>query len=311
MSEAFISIIVATRNREAILWETVDKAIAAIDGKNAEIIVVNDGEQALVPIPAIANKIACLKNPSRGVSAARNFGAANATGSILFFIDDDMWINAAAVEWILQFMKQESNTKAVYNLNWQYPDKLNNALSNTKIGRFLLASAYHRMWGRMKQKGDEPQHGLYACESIASCSLLLHKSLFNVIGGYRQEFIFQGEDIELSNRIRSMSIPIYAVFDVLLYHNHQDRMEIAGFLKRVEQGYQSEFKARAAGYLPRIDEEFTGIKKAAFNIISLTEPVWIFTYKLLPNHYLFEKINTRMVGLLSGLQKFKQWKQHK
>lgn len=305
-----ISIIIATRNREAILWETVDKAIEAIDGKNAEIIIVNDGEQALVPALGMANKISCLKNPSRGVSAARNFGAANANGSILFFIDDDMWINATAIEWIAQFMLQEKNTKAVYNLNWQYPDKLNNALSNTKIGRFLLSAAYHRMWGRMKQNGTEPQHGLYACDSIASCSLLMHKSLFNNIGGYRQEFIFQGEDIELSKRIQSMNIPIYACFDVLLYHNHQDRMEIHGFLKRVEQGYQSEFKARAAGYLPRIDGEFTGIKKAAFKIISLTEPVWIFTYKILPNLTLFDKINTRMVGLLSGLQKFKQWKQH-
>ncbi len=311
MSDALISIIIATRNREPILWQTVEKAIAAIEGKNAEIIVVNDGEKALVPAPAMANKITCLKNPSRGVSAARNFGAANATGSILFFIDDDMWINAAAVEWIAQFMLQEKNTKAVYNLNWQYPDKLNTALRNTKIGRFLLVAAYHRMWGRMKQNGAEPQQGLYRYDSIASCSLLLHKSLFNVIGGYRQEFIFQGEDIELSNRIRSLDIPIYAVFDVLLHHNHQDRMEIHGFLQRVEHGYQSEFKARAAGYLPRMDDEFTGSKKTAFEIIRVTEPLWIFTYKILPNLSLFDKINTRMVGLLSGLQKFKQWQKHR
>lgn len=311
MNDALISIIIATRDREAILWETIDKAVEAVQGKNAEIIVVNDGEEDLVPALAITDKIVWLKNPSRGVSAARNFGTANANGSILFFIDDDMWINAAAIEWVAQFMQQEKNTKAVYNLNWEYPSKLNTALRNTKIGRFLLDAEYHRMWGRMKQTGAEPQQGLYKYDSIASGSLLLHKSLFNVIGRYRQELIFQGEDIELSNRIRSLNIPIYAVFDVLLHHNQQDRMEIHGFLKRVEQGYQSEFKAKAAGYLPRIDQEFTGTKKAAFEIISITEPLWIFTYHILPNHSLFNKVNTRMVGLLSGLQKFKQWKLHK
>lgn len=311
MSDALITIIIATRNREAILWETVRKALMATDGKNAEIIVVNDGDAALVPASDITNKIRCLNNPSKGVSAARNFGAANASGSILFFVDDDMWINASSVEWIEEFMNKEENIHAVYNLNWQYPSELNAALKNTKIGRFLLSAAYHRMWGRMKQTGAEPSKGLYQYNSIASCSLLMHRSLFDRIGGYRQEFIFQGEDIELSNRIQSLDIPIYAVFDVLLYHNHQDRMEIKGFLKRVESGYQSEFKAKAAGYLPRIDQEFTGTKKAAFEIISITEPLWIFTYHILPNHSLFNKVNTRMVGLLSGLQKFKQWKLHK
>jgi len=311
MKDVQISIIIATRNREAILWQTVEKAIAAIEGKNAEIIIVNDGDQTLVPGEAIANKIQFLNNPFRGVSFARNFGAANAKGNILFFIDDDMWINSEAIDWIAHFMQEEKNNKAVYNLNWQYPDELNTALNKTKIGRFLFIAAYHRMWGRMKQNGTEPQQGFYECNSIASCSLLMHKNLFNTIGGYRQEFIFQGEDIELSNRLRSLNIPIYAVFDVLLYHNHQDRMEIHGFLKRVEQGYQSEFKARAAGFLPKIDEEFTGSKKTAFEIIRITEPLWIFTYKVLPNLSLLNKLNARMVGLLSGLQKFKQWKNNR
>ncbi len=222
-----------------------------------------------------------------------------------------MWINASAVEWIEEFMNKEENIHAVYNLNWQYPNELNAALKSTKIGRFLLSAAYHRTWGRMKQKGAEPAKGLYQYNSIASCSLLMHRSLFDRIGGYQQEFIFQGEDIELSNRIQSMDIPIYAVFDVLLYHNHQDRMEIKGFLKRVESGYQSEFKARAAGYLPLIDEDFSVGKKVAFELVSATEPLWIAAYNLLPNHSLFNKINTRLVGLLSGLQKFKQWKAHK
>ena len=46
-----ISVIIATRNREQILWETVEKACRAIENKNAEVIVINDGDFPLkVPV---------------------------------------------------------------------------------------------------------------------------------------------------------------------------------------------------------------------------------------------------------------------
>ena len=43
-----ISIIIATRNRETILWETVRKALNTIENKNAELIIINDGDRSLI-----------------------------------------------------------------------------------------------------------------------------------------------------------------------------------------------------------------------------------------------------------------------
>lgn len=310
MSESnFISVIIPTRHREAILFKTLENGLQAIEGKNAELIVVNDGDTD-IDIPArFKGNISLYNNPSKGVSSARNFGASVARGNILFIIDDDMWINKEAIDWIFHFISSEKNSgKAVYNLNWQYPSSLNAELQKSKIGKFLISANYHCMWGRMKQSGNQPQSGLYQCNAIASCSLLMEKNLFNAIGKYNEKFIFQGEDIELSNRLNVLQVPIYAVFDVLLFHNHQDRLEINGFLQRIKKGYQSEFEAKAKGLLPANDNEFNGNKRKLYELVRMTEPFWMFVYKALPNVNMLNKINRRLIGLLAGLEKFKQWK---
>lgn len=309
MNEIDISVIIATRNREAILWTTVEKAIASIEGKRAEIIIVNDGDKPLAVNEVFSEKIRCFTNPLKGVSAARNFGAANAKGEVLFFADDDMWIIPEAIDWIHNQMKEEQNRAAAYNLNWEYPSTLQQKLTGTKVGRFLLDAAYNTMWGRMHEKGIKPQNGLYKYHSIASCSLVMHKSVFKKAGGYNEQLIFQGEDIDLSNRLRLLSIPVYAVFDVTLYHNHQDRLELEGYLDRLSSGYKSEFKAAQEGIInPSANRNYNGKHRVVFEFFLFAEKGLILIFKLIPTHRYFKFFSNRVIGLLSGLGRFKEWK---
>ena len=134
----FISIIIATRDREEILWRSVEKAIAAMENKLAEIIIVNDGDKPLMSPPAFEGKIRCVDNPSKGVSSARNFGATMSKGSVFFFIDDDMWIIPDAIDWIANHFADDLNSHSVYNLNWEYPPGLYAKLTSSKVGMFLL-----------------------------------------------------------------------------------------------------------------------------------------------------------------------------
>jgi glycosyltransferase involved in cell wall biosynthesis len=309
MNEIDISVIIATRNREAILWTTVEKAIASINGKRAEIIIVNDGDNPLEAKDSFSEKIRCFNNPSKGVSAARNFGAANARGEVLFFADDDMWLTPEAIDWINAQMKVEENRAAVYNLNWEYPDALHQKLTGTKVGRFLLDAAYNTMWGRMHEKGIMPSKGLYKYHSIASGSLVMHKNVFKKAGGYSEQLIFQGEDIDLSIRLRLLSIDVYAVFDVTLYHNQQDRLELEGYLDRLSSGYKSEFKAAKEGIInPSDNRNYNGTNRMVFEFFLFFEKGLILLYRLIPNHRYFKLFSNKLIGVLSGLGRFKEWK---
>ncbi len=314
MAAIDISIIIPTRNREAVLWVTLAKAIAAIEViTNAEVLVINDGDEDL-DIPARYNSvIKFYRNPKKGVSTARNFGADNAKGSILFFIDDDMWINKEALGWINNYFSIAENAEAVYNINWHYPQELTQKLIQTKIGQYQLAAAYNTMWGRMVTGQKlEPAQGLYAFNCIMSGSLVMSKTTFEKTGRYNEKMIFQGEDADLTEKINAAGIKIFCVFDVMLFHNQQDRFEIDNFLVRASDGFASEFKAAKEGFITNRAKK---IYKMPGSIIFLffftTEFFWIWLLKILPNNTFWRLLNNRLIGMLNGLQHYKQWRLYK
>lgn len=308
MNQPDISIIVATRNRGQILWETVQKACDIIENKNAEIIIVSDDDTTLDIPASLAGKIHYFDNPKKGVSSARNFGTLNAKGSILFFIDDDMWINREIIEWININLVKKRNTDAVYNINWEYPASLNKTMTQSKIGKYILSAGYNTLWGRMHQKGKKPESGLYKYNAIGSGSLVLEKKLFEQIGMYNESIVFQGEDIDLSNRINNLSIPIFCVFDTTLHHNHADRLDLDGYLQRENNGYRTQFMAEKAGIISSSVAHYTKSRMRIFEIFRISEKAWIGLYKLIPNHTFFLRLTNRLTGILSGLQRYKQWR---
>ena len=276
MSEIEISIIIATRNREQILWETVEKACIAIENKPVEIIIVNDGDSSMNVPAFLIDKIHFFDNPKKGVSSARNFGATKAKGNVYFFIDDDMWINEEVLIWIKSYVILRENTGAVYCINWEYPSYLKKTLSKTKIGGYLLSTNYHTLWGRLHEKNPPPA-GLYQYDYIGSGSLVIHKKIFEKAGGYNETLFFQGEDNDLKEKLKSFYVNTYIFFDITLDHNHSDRLEINNFLKRIYDGFGSEFKSVKAGAaIPLQQTTYNGFRKLIFELSRVTEKGWIF-----------------------------------
>lgn len=304
-----ISIIIATRNREAILWQAVEMATIAAEGRQIEIVIVNDGDNTLEPPIHLQGKISCYRNPGRGVSVARNFGVAKSSGTVLFFVDDDMWIDAAAFDWISRTFSNADSARSVYNLNWEYPPSLTAKLRGTKVGRYLLSANYHTMWGRMHKPGPQPSQGLYPYEVVGSGSLVMTRTIFDTVGGYNEAMIFQGEDIDMSQKLQLFGFSIFTVFDVTLFHNHQDRLGIDAYLQRESNGYKSQFNAVRAGLLrSQPNNGPRGGSKWMYEIFANTEKLWLTCFKILPNHTLFNFINNKFIGALAGLQRYKHWR---
>lgn len=81
-----VSVVICTLGRLRELERCVE-ALAAGDEQPAEIVVVDqapDGRAA-----GLGHGVTCVRAPDEGVSRARNRGAAEATGDILAFTDDD------------------------------------------------------------------------------------------------------------------------------------------------------------------------------------------------------------------------------
>ena len=307
MSSIEVSVVIATRNRPAILSSSMEKALEASRGLPVEIIIVNDGD------PLTTNyqnepTIRVFKNPSTGVASARNYGVKQSNGKTIFFIDDDMWINRNGLDWVITNLSIVENEKFVFNLNWEYPNELEKRLLSSKIGKYILASNYNSMWGRMHVSGQQPSSGLYRFFEIASCSLVMNKELFNGIGGYKEDFIFQGEDTELSIRLVEFDIPIFCVFDVLLFHNHSDRLDVKGYLDRERRGFESQFKGELIGLIPKTSNNYKGFTRLLFHVLRMSESLLISTIKLLPNNKFLTPFSNKLIGILTSLQSFKEWR---
>lgn len=89
-----VSVIVPTYNRAWILAEAVDSVLNQ-EYTDFELIVVDDGSTDETPqlLAAYGDDLTVIRQPNRGVSAARNAGIRAAAGELIAFLDsDDHWL---------------------------------------------------------------------------------------------------------------------------------------------------------------------------------------------------------------------------
>ena len=109
-----VSILIPVYNGSATLTDCLE-ALFRNDLSEAEVILIND--HSTDDGPAIAARMGArvLDNPrGRGPAAARNFGAENAKGQILFFVDADVVVKDNTVSEVLQAFDEAPQIAAVF-----------------------------------------------------------------------------------------------------------------------------------------------------------------------------------------------------
>ena len=293
-----LSVIIPTRNRQQVLLESVAFALQAIKNFDAEIIVVNDGD-VITNLPE-NNKLKLLDNNRQGVSKARNLGAKEAKYPVLFFIDDDMWITEESCLAIKELEKASFFSANCTVLNWQFPDTLVSEMKRDKIGRYLIKADFHTLEGRLKRKIDYTTK-LFKVSSIGSGSFAIAKQLFFDIGGYNEGYTFQGEDIDLSERLNKSGIGIFISTGITCYHNQRDRLEINLFLDREYRGFLSQFRNSQSTISPN------RIKQTIYTALIPFKIAFLLLFNIIPNRPIFDFITFRTIGILSSIMYFKAW----
>ena len=180
------TIIIPTRARPDYLAVTLASISPQALSVGAEIVVVDDGRDAAterVAASAAASYLA-LGSP-RGANAARNAGAAAASGSLLVFVDDDI---EAAPGWLEAY--------------------LNAAAALPDVGAFCgpirprLEGFERRMCGRESAPITATDHGPVDCdvERAWSANLAIRRSVFEAVGNFDERFAQAGEEEEWEER---------------------------------------------------------------------------------------------------------------
>ena len=242
-----ISIIIPTYHRTPMLIEHLSHLQKEISQFTYEIIVVNDAKNSPVILPENISNVQVLDNPKSGVASARNFGAARAKFNWLLFLDDDMKMDKVNFEHYLNHLENK-DIHFTINLDWKYSDETNNELTKSSFGRFLLSISYNTLagWNNLK---EWPTKGLIEHNGLASCNLLIHKSLFEKLKGYDEQFSHAGaEDFEFAQRVVKMGIKPYIDTRSQMIHNELDRLSKQAWFKRKYQAGVTNHIAYKKGY---------------------------------------------------------------
>lgn len=204
MGPSPVSAVVPVRNGERYLAAALD-SILSQSCCPAEIIVVDDGstDDTVVVAGHYASRVTLIRQSNQGPGAARNAGAARASGTLVAFLDaDDVWTPGALASHLAAL---ESSPVAV--AAW--------GLSSLAVA--LGGKPPPEDWG------GRPQWAL----SVSS--MMFHRSVLAEFGGFAAEMRY-GEDLDLLVRLREAGLRMahhdYLVAERRLHTGNLTRDEV-------------------------------------------------------------------------------------
>jgi glycosyltransferase involved in cell wall biosynthesis len=208
MPQPLVSAIIPTFNRAAWIGEAIDSVLAQ-DYPHIELIVVDDGSTDTTPqvVQRYQTAVTFIRQPQRGVSAARNQGVAASQGALIAFLDsDDLWLNDKIAMQVALF-QQHPELQACYTDEiW------------IRRGVRVNPKQIHR-----KFSGWIFHHSLPRC-TISPSSIMLRRSQWNRLGGF-DERLPACEDYDLWLRLTS-STPVHLIRKQLIVKRggHPDQL---------------------------------------------------------------------------------------
>lgn len=216
----FISVIIPTYNRLAMLKQTLDRLMnQTIPSHQYEIIVVDngseDGTKNYLEHLGNQGKVRYIRQLPLGPAVARNVGARAARGKILAFTDDDC---LPEVEWLESL-----------------------AASYTAVGKSPAVAVGGRVknvsegyWLQKFYTAQGNRHCANDCENpdyldTANASFL--RSAFLRIGGFDEAFHFPAaEDVDLGLRFTAAGYTLHTNPNAVVWH--QGRLSLWGMIRQ-------------------------------------------------------------------------------
>jgi GT2 family glycosyltransferase len=212
------SVIVCTRNGRPRIGTCLE-ALHKLAGGQHETIVVDDGSEdgtaefVAEHFPWV--NLLCLE--ACGLSAARNAGAAAATGEILAFTDDDCEVDA---EWLQRLGRVFADGRFAAAGGPNLPPR-----PRTRQEAVVCAAS------------GAPSHVMLddeEAEHLPGCNLAVTKAAFDAIGGFDGHFHTAGDDVDFCWRLRDAGFRLGFAPGAFVWHRR--RPGIRAFLRQ-QWGY--------------------------------------------------------------------------
>lgn len=218
-SRPFISVVIPTHDRPALLLECLDALVAQDYPRSSfEVIVVDDGSpeapEAALKVYRESLDVTLLRQERAGPGTARNTAANQARGTLIAFTDDDcrpapQWLSALAIH-------HERSPR--HGLGGRTLNRLERNLCS--VTSQLIADA---AYANYNQDADDARF-------FASNNLAFPTATLREVGGFAPEFQVASEDRELCDRWRHLGHKLGYTPDAVVLHGHD--LTLLGFCRQ-------------------------------------------------------------------------------
>ncbi len=207
-----VSVIIPVRGASPALRHCLDR-VETLDPQASEIIVVNDGADALVREWCRKRGLKQIETETaRGPAAARNLGAVHSTGSILMFVDSDVLPQPDLLERVASAFDENPHVAALFGSYDDSPPEPD------------FFSQYKNLFHHFTH-----QNGNRRAETFWAGLGAIRRDAFFVVGGFDARYqVPCVEDIELGYRMRERGLEIELKPD--LQAAHMKRWTLASLL---------------------------------------------------------------------------------
>lgn len=252
MNAPSLSIVIPTRNRCRLLARCLHSLMLQdAPPQSYEVVVVDDGSRddtathvRGMPTPAVP--VRYVRQPGRGISAARNTGLRASRGSFIAFVADDYVLPPGYVSHALRFFEREPRAGAVRFAmgpaeadhcsrvaHFYFDVDLRNNLDPAPQAPALsITQGVRKLARRLPSHGDEPteRHRL-----SASGGAVFRASVFDVAGLF-DERLARAEDSDFARRMRRLALPLHFDPTLIIRRSYEDSI-VDAFRAESAAGY--------------------------------------------------------------------------
>lgn len=263
--DPLVSIIIPVYNQFAYTFNCLESLSVNLSSDLAyEVIIVNDAstDETLEQLATLVKGIKVLTNAENsGFIRSCNYGASQAKGQYLYFLNNDTRILENCLESLLKLIVNTPRVGAVGSKLIYANGKQQEA------GGIIWNSADGWNYGRLDSP-DEPEYNyVRPVDYCSGASLLVPTDLFKQLGGFSQDFIpAYYEDTDLCFAIRELGYQVLyqPQSNVIHYEGITSGTDLSSGIKQYQVINQTKFREKWSKVLTKhLDNDANNVPKAA------------------------------------------------
>jgi GT2 family glycosyltransferase len=253
-----VSVCIANWNCRDLLRGCLASLLGRPQGVRLEVIVVDNASEdgAAEMVEREFPSVALYRNDAnRGFSQANNLAARRSRGRYLLFLNNDTEVPAGTLRRLLDYAEAHPEVGMIgprlrdgrdrWQVSYRLRPTVGTLLHRTSLLRWtgLFRGAY----GRYRRQDFDP-HTVRRVDVLMGAALLLPRQVFFDCGGWDEDFVFGGEDLDLSARVgRRYPVVYLPRAEVIHYGRASTRQHIGFASTQMAIGFVRYLRKRGCG----------------------------------------------------------------